>query len=179
MFHVPSLHCEFEGGGVYDILLAALAALGFAVAAAVACSIPVMGWVVCLILWLIALAIMGAGVAVALNDKGDPTDVNPDLNQLERLNDVLVVKGLWVYDSQHSGSNELHPIKACNRIARWRDDWDYHWPADFETTVLKPWCAALEQADSPVTRAAQQDPVHRWDLHPSIDGCDPGSGVIR
>src|SRR5262245_5726839 len=48
------LHAEFEGGGVYDLLLAALAALGYntvaTIAAAIICAIPIIGWIACLII---------------------------------------------------------------------------------------------------------------------------------
>src|SRR4051812_45834347 len=39
-----ALHAEFEGGGVYNLMIACLAALPFAVAATVVCAIPVIGW---------------------------------------------------------------------------------------------------------------------------------------
>lgn len=96
------LHCEFEGAGVYDLLLACLAALAFATAATVVCSIPIIGWVACLVLELIAAAITAGGIIVALNDTGNPNDVNSNLGELHvndptgRGADILVVKGTWV-----------------------------------------------------------------------------------
>jgi hypothetical protein len=32
--------------------------------------------------------------------------------------DVLVVMGRWIYDSAHSGWNELHPVLHCQKIDR-------------------------------------------------------------
>jgi len=51
------LHCEFEGGGVKTLYDAAQAALVFAAAATVLCSIPIFGWVACAILGGIAAII--------------------------------------------------------------------------------------------------------------------------
>ena len=100
------LHAEFEGGGVYDLLGSLLAALGYntvaAIAAIVICAIPIIGWIACLIISLIfaaiTAAIVGMGIANALNDTANPGDVNSHLGNLEQGKDILVVKGTWVYD---------------------------------------------------------------------------------
>src|SRR5262249_13429006 len=75
------LHCEFEGGGVKTLLDAAEAALAFATAAAVACSIPIIGWVVCAILSAVAAVISLVGVIAALNNKGKPSVFDPATGQ--------------------------------------------------------------------------------------------------
>src|SRR5262249_30822863 len=119
------LHCEFEGAGIYDLLLTCLAALPVAGAAAIACSIPLIGWIACAVLMLIAAIIAVAGVVIALNDTANPSDVDANLGELHvndptgRGADLLVVKGTWVYDSFHEGWNEIHPIKHCQRIGTW------------------------------------------------------------
>jgi hypothetical protein len=130
----PYLHCEFEGGGVIDLLHAAEAALAFATAAAIACAIPVVGWVVCAILSAVALIITLVGIFAALNDKGKPSVYDPATGQtssaLHPGQDILFVKGTWVFDTAHEGWNEIHPIKECQLVAKARYeeadvvDWD-------------------------------------------------------
>lgn len=130
----PYLHCEFEGGGVKRLYDAAKAALAFATAAAVVCAIPVFGWIACAILAVIALVITIAGFFNGLDDKGKPSVFDPKtgatLSTLENLQDILFVKGDWVYDTAHEGWNEIHPIKDCQLVAKaTRDtsdhvDWD-------------------------------------------------------
>src|SRR5262249_45975518 len=61
-FTTACLHAEFEGGGVYDLLQSCYTALALATAAAVACAIPVVGWVACLILSVAAVVITLAGI---------------------------------------------------------------------------------------------------------------------
>ena len=196
------LHAEFEGGGVQKLLEAAEAALALATAAAVACAIPFFGWIACAILSLAAAIVSIAGIFNALNDKGHPTDVNPDLTELHSSADVLVVKGRWVYDSAHEGWNELHPITYAQRIG----SYDLHvWPADLPgywfgrlkewRQQLKPdispadlnkpadaaewrawvafWCDKISVATSPLTRDAQARAENQWTVHPDIDGCRP------
>src|SRR4029079_6265407 len=116
----PYLHCEFEGGGIYKFLQALYVLLPVATAAAIICSIPVIGWAVCAILGAVALVIAIAGVVAALNDTGSPSGVGPPAHTsavLRRGSDILFVSGTWVYDSGHEGWNEIHPMKKCLRLA--------------------------------------------------------------
>lgn len=177
------LHAEFEGAGVYDLLLACLAALALASIATVICAIPVFGWIACIIFALIVAAVVGIGMAVALNDTGNPADVNENLGNLEQGLDILVVRGTWVYDSAHEGWNELHPIKACHRAGLLTGHWDDEFakladlvppgtPLDVATYVTY-WCAALDGATAPGTVIAQTRPENQWTIHPVIDGCEP------
>ncbi|MFX0579000.1 hypothetical protein [Nocardia nepalensis] len=169
-----ALHAEFEGAGVYDLMIACLAALPFATAATVVCAIPVIGWAVCAILGAIAAVIFVIGVIVALNDTGDPNDVDPGLGEIHtndifgRGADILVVKGTWVYDSAHSGWNELHPILHCQRIGTWQGGW-----ATSGTPDIERWCAMIADAESPSTATEQQKPENQWQVHPAVDGCTP------
>jgi hypothetical protein len=176
------LHCEFEGGGVYDLLLACLIALGIAVAATVICAIPLIGWVVCLILSLIALAVVGVGIGVALSDTANPSDVNANLGELE-FGDVLLVKGSWVYDSAHDGWNEIHPITYCQKVGKVQltakgfgfiADWDALIGGDIKAWIKK-WCDGTGTADDPLTIANQDKPENLWTIHPLIDGCQPAT----
>lgn len=169
------LHCEFEGGGVYDLLLAALAALAFAAAAAVVCAIPLIGWVACAILSAVAALITLTGIVVALNDTANPNDVGTNLGELHlndptgRGADILVVQGGWVYDSAHEGWNEIHPIKYCQRIGTYEGNW-----AEYNVKALRDGsCELIGKATDPLTIANQQQPENQWTIHPVIDGCQP------
>jgi hypothetical protein len=165
--HLPHrtavLHVEFEGGGVYDLMLAAIAALAIATAAAVLCALGIIGFIACLVLSLIAAAVTGIGALVGLSDTGNPNDVNANLGELHPMQDWLVVQGSWVYDSAHEGWNEIHPIKHCQRIT-----------ADEATEEgRRRWCEAIGTAQQPATVTAQSDPPNLWQVHPSVDGCRP------
>jgi hypothetical protein len=135
IYNTASLHCEFEGGGVKKLKDAAEAALPFALLASAACLIPIpLFTLICLILAAIATGITLAGLGAALGDTGNPTDVNPKLDELHRHVDILFVKGEWVFDSAHEGWNEIHPIKTCMRIGAWRGTWESadEWADHFE-----------------------------------------------
>jgi hypothetical protein len=168
---VPILHAEFEGGGVWILYNAAIAALAVSAVGAVLCMIPIIGWIACLIAALIAAAIIGIAAAVALNDTGSPTDVNSELDELHSYVDVLLVRGTWVYDSAHEGWNEIHPIKHCQRVIDSGGGLT-GWPADIKDRVER-WCEAVGTAHSPLTQTEQEKPENKWEIHPVIDGCDP------
>lgn len=147
--HQPYLHCEFEGAGVYKLMVAAELALAFATAAAVACLVPVIGWVVCVILGAIAGAISLAGLIVALSDEAEPSvydaKTGETSNVLHTMRDILFVRGAWVFDTAHEGWNEIHPIKFCQRIAT--------------APVYSPDGVDWHYAIASYLRA-----LHRWDL---------------
>jgi hypothetical protein len=181
-----ALHAEFEGGGVYTLMLFCLAALPVAVAATIACAIPVIGWIACAILGLIAAALFVIGVIAGLLDTGDPNDVNPGLGEIH-LNDptghgadILVVKGTWVYDSAHEGWNEIHPILHCQRIGTWYGSWAGTVFNESNTMqAVDRWCRKIADAEDPATTTAQLRPENRWDVHPVIDGCTGSDGDGR
>ncbi|MET7767506.1 hypothetical protein [Nocardia sp. NPDC005366] len=132
--HQPYLHCEFEGGGMYKLLQALKVLLPLAVAAAVICAIPVIGWVACAVAAAIIAVISVVGIVLALNDTGSPSILDPETgkttDELHPGSDILFVAGTWVYDSAHEGWNEIHPIKKCLRMGKVRYaaddviDWD-------------------------------------------------------
>jgi hypothetical protein len=211
----PYLHCEFEGAGMIDLLHAAEAALAVATAAAVACAIPLIGWIVCAILSAVALIISIAGVLIAINDKAKPSVFDPVTGQtssaLHPGEDILFVKGTWVFDTFHEGWNEIHPIKDCILVAKARYesadvvDWDHaiapylvalgRWkwdPADLTkflpikvdgppkpidwTNWVESWCDLVATTSTPLTVRNQARPENQWNIHPSIDGCQPERG---
>lgn len=184
------LHAEFEGGGVYDLLQSCQAALALATAAAVTCSIPIIGWIACLILSIAAGVVTLAGIANALNDKGNPTDVNPNLMPIHAAAapdgdgaDILALKGTWVYDSAHEGWNEIHPIKQCQKVGRmigqqWKEIQVSDDPKDVLSindlgAYVHLWCSMLDGPNDPGTIANQSLPQNQWVIHPLVDGCEP------
>lgn len=190
------LHAEFEGGGVYSLLQSCLAALAFATAAAVLCSIPVFGWIACVVLSVVAAVITIAGFFNAANDKGNPADVNSNLTSINSAQrpdgygaDILVVKGTWVYDSAHTGWNEIHPIKECQKIGTMiGQGWAEIQVADNPPVLLQipdvpgwiaGWCGLMDTAVATGTAANQQLPQNQWTVHPLVDGCDPDSSPLR
>ena len=83
-----ALHCEFEGGGVYELLQWCLVALALATAATVVCAIPILGWIALRDFGRVAALITFiAGVISALNNKGDPNDVDPGLGEIHTPSD--------------------------------------------------------------------------------------------
>jgi hypothetical protein len=200
-FVTACLHAEFEGAGVYDLLQAAEAALALAVAAAVACSVPIIGWIACLILNIVSAVVTIAGIVNALNDTGNPTDVNTNLSSIQSAQspdgagaDILLVQGTWVYDSAHSGWNEIHPIKWCQKIGamigqQWHEiqiasavinpaTGQIIQPAQLQSIPdvnawINGWCGAIGIVTQASTVAAQQQPENQWVVHPLVDGCEP------
>jgi hypothetical protein len=178
-----ALHCEFEGGGVWELLQWCLAALALATAATVACSIPIIGWIACVILGAAAAVVFFAGIFSALSNTGDPNDVNPGLGEIHtpdatgRGGDILVVKGTWVYDSAHEGWNEIHPILHCQRIGTWNGFWAGTEFAPPNTKMaVDRWCDAIGRAQDPATVTQQSQPQNQWVIHPVIDGCEGSTG---
>jgi hypothetical protein len=171
------LHCEFEGRAVYDMFLAAQAALLPVVAALFVCQIPVYGWIIALILALLGLGLLAIGWGIGKTDAGDPTDINPNLGELHTNDkdhkgaDTLMIMGHWVCDAGHRFDHhalyyELHPITfAC--ITNPVTDCD----PNQVIFLKKRWQNAVGDATSPVTLANQKLPQNQWQIHPLIDGC--------
>ena len=170
----PVLHCEFEGGGIYDLYQAAKIVLGLTTVGAVVCSIPVIGWVACAVIMAVAAIVAVVGVIVALNDKGSPSDANAELTELHTNDptgigaDILLVRGRWVYDSLHDGWNELHPVLYAQKIGTWGGSWGFDARA-----ATDAWCDAVGEAVSPLTKGEQEKPENQWTIHPDVDGCEP------
>lgn len=178
------LHCEFEGAGMhifYQWLQGLLAILSVAAVASWFCAVPVIGWIACAVAAVLgAIALVGIFVAlgVAMSDAASPTDVNPELGSSLHTNgcagrgaDLLVVSGEWVYDSLHSGWNEIHPVRHSQKVMP--DTWEGSWPFDAHDAVSR-WCDAIGAASSPLTKENQKKPENQWNIHPAIDGCETG-----
>jgi hypothetical protein len=179
-----TLHCEFEGSGNHDQYLFAQAMLGITTLAFAACIfVP---FIVSLIL-LILLSLAGL-IGMLINKvghPGSPSDVNPDLPTIHKEQDVLYVRGTWVYDPLHEGYNEIHPIKACCKIGCWNGDWTntnchpeegptgYDAACQGTTTpgIILRLRNGFQEAQAEETQANQARPEHQWRFHPDLDGC--------
>ena len=77
------------------------------------------------------------------------------------------MQGRWVFDSLHTGWNELHPIKVCTKIG----SWDGAWPGGTVNRQKRLDDAfTAGERDDIVKR--QQQPTHQWTVHPLVDGCE-------
>lgn len=173
-----TLHCEFEGGGAYALLLGAEIGFALAAAALILCvylpPIPGLQTVISVLALLALLAVLLGGL-IGLGTSGSPSDVDSNLGEI-RVNsngnngmgagaDILYISGTWVYDPWHEGWNEIHPVKICTKVGTWDGDWDL--PPD----VIFRLRTQFELAGSAETKAAQARPEHAWAVHPALDGC--------
>lgn len=177
------LHAEFEGAGIYDFRIGATVALGLAIAALVACvALPppwgiIAGAILTILAFLAALfgGLFGAGDNASPGDvSGAPTEIHDNDATTGLGADLLYVSGTWVFDSLHTGWNEIHPIKVCTKVGTW----DGAWPADTEE-IQKRLDDGFKTAADPATVSHQQDPRNRWSIHPLVDGCDVTIGIQR
>jgi hypothetical protein len=76
------------------------------------------------------------------------------------------VQGTWVYDSAHTGWNEIHPIKVCTKVGEWKGEW----PADIPE-IVAGLDAGFAEAANPLTIDRGKDEHNSWTIHPDIDGC--------
>ncbi len=183
--YVKSLHCEFEGSGIRNVLIWANVILALLIAAlAIMVLVPqpwgtIIGWILGFLAAILTVLALGYQFLGPLNP-GSPEDVNPNLSEL--ANDVLVVvKGDWIYDSLHQGWNEIHAVHACQIIPGSLNE-DRSWPADIGgglgldtpekvKTAVDVWCRALEEAKKAEDEGSRDDPAQNWVIHPLIDGC--------
>jgi len=173
-----TLHCEFEGGGAYALLVGAEVAFAATVAALILCvylpPIPGLQTIITVLALLALLALLLGGL-IGLGTSGSPSDVDSNLGEIhvnsEPNNgmgagaDILYISGTWVYDPWHEGWNEIHPVKVCTKVGTWDGDWDM--PPD----VILRLRTQFELAGSAETKAAQARPEFAWTVHPALDGC--------
>lgn len=174
------LHCEVKGCRVHDVCIV-LKIMSFPIAAALAmCSVPVVGWLTCL-LTLLALAVLTAiigGIVWAATHNGDINDVlDPSSGELN-VGDIVVLTGDWVYDAGHGGWNEIHPIRHVQVIDvpnkfKGATAATETLVEKFKKEILDPWCSQVTTAGSDLVREEQEKPENTWQIHPEIDGCEP------
>jgi len=91
--------------------------------------------------------------------------------------DMVLVRGDWVYDAGHDGWNEVHPIRHAQKITvdekyMGTAKADAALVAEFKRDVYDPWCSEVGKSSDPLVVAEQEKPKNRWQIHPSIDGCE-------
>lgn len=184
------LHNEVKGCRVHDVCIV-LKVMAFpTAAAAVICSIPVIGWLACLIALAVValLTLIIGGIVWAATHNGDLNDVlDPNSGTLTPADpdtglggDIILVRGDWVFDAGHGGWNEIHPVRYVQKLdvpAEFHGDTraSAELVERFKNEVLDPWCFEVGKTDDPDVRSNQKKPENSWKIHPSIDGCrEPG-----
>jgi hypothetical protein len=165
----PLLETEIEGsrmksvceGGTVGAILGGAAGAAI-VAACVAASFTLIGFILCVIAGLIAAGLItaaGAGIGYLAGDEASPSDAG-ETREIS-ANDCVIMRGRWIYDSGHSGYNEIHGImrimkldEPCQKLSPDR---------------LKILIAHFDRADDPDTQKRQlADETKRFLVHPSV-----------
>lgn len=193
-FYLPVLHAEIEGERS-RVVCAAAAALWGPVHNTV-CKIPLIGGFLCFIItvftWPVTLVILAIllGAWAAGSDDNRDFDGGGDLEG----DDLVMIRGRWVYDAGHIGWNEIHPVKHIQKIPRTLFD-----GLDFEDVYAR-WCENISRVppggpfpppvhinatdggsgppkdltpEQTETWNQQTKPENRWLFHPLVDGCQP------
>jgi hypothetical protein len=185
--YTKSLHCEFEGSGLQDVLEWATLILAMLIALLVLLLIPggpVISAIITLLIILLSL-ITGAAIVTSLFeplDPGNPDDVTDANYGTLAAGDIVVIQGRWIYDSLHDGWNEIHAIHACQKIGA--KDPDAAWPVLVDGTdlgdptsvsaAIKAWCDILAGSTGAEKGGNRTDPSNQWIVHPLLDGCQSG-----
>ena len=174
-----TLHCEFEGAGVHDLMLAAAVSLTLGVAALFVCM---------LVPWPLGIILASSSPFSASSrtsseprqpsvTRPSPSDENPALGSELHPGDLLVVSGSWVYDSGHShdspprGYNEIHPsssaLPGANSPARGRPT-----SANSRPSGKRPWATPPPQ---PPSRASNSPRTNGRSTPSSMAASKPSS----
>jgi len=186
----PAFHCEFEGSRIRDVYNV----LDFA---HVHCDTSGFWGFLCDVLNLVVALFLGLPKLIAFAAAWANADDGALSNSYDgaggeiRWGDPIVLRGRWVYDSAHSGYNEMHAVRTVQKT----------FPAPQDPTAFiafhGAWCGELSKVppspppdrdpQSPpatgggvpmtpsqgATWDAQQRDENRWVYHPAIDGCLP------
>jgi hypothetical protein len=186
-FKVPVLHCEFEGSREHD-MLDALEGFPFGTSF---CKKNFLTKLACRIVAAVLAPVTLAAVSLAWarNTEGTTEGTLVDGGVIGPKARVIV-KGSWVYDTGHSGWNEMHAVRIVQRVCH-----EPRTPAELKD-FLHTWCERLAETptsegagngpyisvgvntpqDNPAavaTLIAQAQPENQWTYHPLIDGCRP------
>jgi hypothetical protein len=179
------LHCEIEGPGMYELRTLLWVLFGVFVLAAALSAIPVIGPILSLILSILAfLAFLFGGPAIQQDDASPPSgggwggSFNPYSGGNPNAPvDLAYVYGRWVYDSLHTGWNELHPLHFMIKIGTTTAGslGVGKWPTDLGDLIAR-YDLEYGVINAPSTVATQAEPQNQWTLHPLLDGCLAGTG---
>jgi hypothetical protein len=209
--YIKKLHCEFEGTGIRDLrrYVGLILAILIAALAVLLLVPPPFNAAIALFLSLLASIFGVEGLYTTFFDPahpGDPEDIDPNLADLG-MGSLVVVKGRWIYDSLHTGWNEIHGVHACQIICpkmevlrdtlpngepganREFGPWPSSLPnaAGLDLGLDTPervkaavdyWCALIGTAQEAEDCGSREDPKNNWILHPLVDGCDSGSVIL-
>ena len=86
--------------------------------------------------------------------------------------DMGYIYGRWVYDSFHSGGNELHPIHYMvkTRSTKVRNPRERERPSGVGQ-LQQRYDEAFGAISAPGAAVLQAQPQNGWTLHPLLDGC--------
>jgi hypothetical protein len=187
LLYMKALHCEFEGNGIrvlldefYVVLGILIFSLFFPAAAIIALFIALVA--------LLTNIFLSEHVP---NDVGTPLDIDASLGVLD-AGYFVVLKGIWVYDSNHTGWNEIHPVEDCRIIAtpgQAKEFKDLSFTdntgavltlesPDNVKTYLEIQCGAIKRAEDAQNGGSRDKPEHDWGIHPSVDGCKPPDIIL-
>ena len=175
------LHCEIEGPGIHDLRTFLWVLFGVFIAAAALSAIPVIGSLLSWILSILAfLAFLIGGAAITHQDASPPAGggwggkFNPydSAGNPNGPVDLGYAYGRWVYDSLHSGWNELHPLHYLIKIGQTTQGAlaNGNWPPDLGDTQQR-YDTQFQIINSPTTPGIQAQPQNGWKVHPLLDGC--------
>jgi hypothetical protein len=175
------LHCEIEGPGMHDLVILLEVLLGLFIAMMFISAIPVIGWVVSVLIML-AIILLGlfAGHEI-INQQPTPPDTGGwggTFNTVEGAGsddapvDLGYIFGRWVYDSFHSGGNELHAVYYMIKIgeATKGEIVNGKWPGKLGE-LQQRYDDAFGAIQAPGAAVLQAAPENTWTLHPLLDGC--------
>lgn len=174
---IPTLHCEFEGTRIRD-MLAAIEAFSLG---GKWCKENWLTRFACVVLQTIfaPLALAAVGIAWAAAKDGTPEGALVGGGTISSK-EWVVLRGRWVYDGGHQGWNEVHATRVVQKVDRKDVPSD---PAAFRD-YWKRWCERLGEVPHAGTTSAaltpeqqtvadnQQAPENQWVLHPEVDGCE-------
>lgn len=183
------LHCEIEGSGIYGLRALLYTLAGIYTAIGILSVIPIIGTAIALFLSFLAfLALLIGGALIQGYSPASPPDGDwggyfnaytansgPDSPV-----DLAYVYGRWVYDSQHTGWNELHPVHFMIKIGT--TTWGaLTYPLTGsgipDLLDIKAKLDNLyEVINDPSSFTTQAEPQNQWTLHPLLDGCMAGDG---
>jgi hypothetical protein len=182
-FKAPVLHCECEGSRIRDVLDVLD---NFPPGLGKVCKTlkKYLGgfgkWVCAAVSALLAPLLLAALAAAWARAKpGDPAAAGGGTLD---IGDLVIVRGRWVFDAGHGGSNEVHAVKTIVKLpedASWSDFQDFHDTVCKRVSEAPPPPAEPGHAPQGMTPEQesvwneQQQPENWWLLHPEVDGCEP------
>jgi hypothetical protein len=184
--YIVGMHCEFEGDGIYTLLLQAIMILALLIAALAFPAAAIALAILAALLFLFGLFGDWLLASPGGLGAGTPTDIDPSLGTMAR-GDIVVIKGNWIYDSLHPGWHEIHAVHDCQIIGHMdlpgsKELKDPNvpqtpWPLELQPShvfdTLDFWCRSIGDADGADEGGSRDNPQNDWVIHPIIDGCNP------